>query len=80
MGTYIGVSATDYNRLSASLPVSRARGPSVYSASGALSLSVAAGQLAYCFNLRGPAVAVDTGAQRVLFYVLFYVLLYVLDG
>jgi acyl carrier protein len=61
-GVFVGVSAMDYNKLAA-----RVRsGLTAFSATGALSLSVAAGRLSFTFGLRGPAVAVDTACSSSL--------------
>lgn len=61
-GVYIGISAVDYNKLTAKLRLS----PTPYSATGSLSLSVAAGRLSYSFGLKGPALAIDTACSSAL--------------
>jgi acyl transferase domain-containing protein len=61
-GVYIGISAVDYNKLTAKLRLS----PTPYSATGSLSLSVAAGRLSYSFGLKGPALAIDTACSSSL--------------
>jgi hypothetical protein len=61
-GVYIGISAVDYNKLTAKLRMS----PTPYSATGSLSLSVAAGRLSYSFGLKGPALAIDTACSSAL--------------
>ena len=54
-GVYVGISYVDYSALYE--PDRRSMKP--YTASGK-SLSVASGRLAFCFNLRGPTLSVDT--------------------
>lgn len=61
-GVYIGISAVDYNKLTAKLRLS----PTPYSATGSLSLSVAAGRLSYSFGLKGPSMAIDTACSSSL--------------
>jgi acyl transferase domain-containing protein len=70
VGTFVGASSTDYNKLalrySGGTMATAGRGGvaggsvSAFSATG-VSLSVAAGRVAFCFNLRGPAMTIDTG-------------------
>jgi acyl transferase domain-containing protein len=61
-GVYVGISAVDYLRLSTrlGLPITS------YSATGGLSLSVAAGRLSFTFGLSGPALAIDTACSSSL--------------
>lgn len=61
-GVYIGISAVDYNKLANRLQLSL----TAYSATGSLSLSVAAGRLSYSFGLKGPALAIDTACSSSL--------------
>ena len=79
IGAFVGASSTDYNKLAlrycpgalASLALvgepnkTLAGGVSAFSATGA-SLSVAAGRLAYAFDLRGPTLTIDTGESHLL--------------
>ena len=73
-GVFIGTSALDYGKLAARIQWRSGRGrraggpapPSVYDATGSLSLSVASGRLSYTFGLRGPAVTVDTACSSSL--------------
>jgi acyl carrier protein len=61
-GVYVGISALDYSKLA-----TRLRLPlTAYTATGGLSLSVAAGRLAFTFCLRGPALAIDTACSSSL--------------
>ncbi|GBG00647.1 type I polyketide synthase, partial [Raphidocelis subcapitata] len=61
-GVYVGISALDYSKLGARLKIPL----TAYSATGGLSLSVAAGRLAFTFGLRGPALAIDTACSSSL--------------
>jgi acyl transferase domain-containing protein len=61
-GVYMGISAVDYNKLTTGLQLS----PTPYSATGSLSLSVAAGRLSYSFGLKGPALAIETACSSSL--------------
>ena len=79
IGAFVGASSTDYNKLAlrycpgalASSALvgeqTKAKGGGVnaFSATGA-SLSVAAGRLAYAFDLRGPTLTIDTGESHLL--------------
>ena len=69
VGAFVGVSSADYNKLSLRYGVQASLGAraggggaavTAFSATG-VSLSVAAGRLAFTFNLRGPAMTIDTG-------------------
>lgn len=62
VGVYVGISAVDYNKLSTRLQLSL----TAYSATGSLSLSVAAGRLSYAYGLKGPAMAIDTACSSSL--------------
>jgi len=62
VGVYVGISAVDYNKLTSQLQLS----PTPYTATGSLSLSVAAGRLSYSFGLSGPALAIDTACSSSL--------------
>ncbi len=57
-GVYVGVSQLEYARLTLEHGVPLA----AYYATGA-HLSVTAGRVAFAFNLRGPAISVDTGER-----------------
>lgn len=57
-----GIASTEYRRLSED----HLQGYSSYSATGSLSLSVAAGRVSYTFGLRGPSVAVETACSSSL--------------
>lgn len=57
-GVFIGISSMDYNKVT----LQHTRAMTAFSSTGA-SLSVAAGRLAFAFNMRGPAMSVDTGAS-----------------
>lgn len=59
-GCFVGVSSSDYNKLLLAQQRGGTSALTPYNATGA-ALSVTAGRVAYTFNLRGPAVAVDTG-------------------
>ncbi|SIO27592.1 Acyl transferase domain-containing protein [Singulisphaera sp. GP187] len=60
---FVGISSFDYSVLETSF---RDRsGIDVYSNTGG-SLSIAANRLSYCFNLRGPSLAVDTACSSAL--------------
>ncbi len=61
-GVWVGISAVDYNKMALQLRVPL----TAYSATGSLSLSVAAGRLSYAFGMRGPAVAIDTACSSSL--------------
>lgn len=60
---YCGLSATDYHRLSQRYARAAAN---VYSATGSLALSVAPGRIAYAFGMSKAAVAMDTGACKLI--------------
>jgi acyl transferase domain-containing protein len=62
VGVYVGISAVDYNKLTSRLQLSL----TAYSATGSLSLSVAAGRLSYSFGLKGPSLAIDTACSSSL--------------
>jgi acyl transferase domain-containing protein len=62
VGVYVGISAVDYNKLASRLQL----GLTAYSATGSLSLSVAAGRLSYSFGLKGPSLAIDTACSSSL--------------
>lgn len=62
LGVFVGISALDYNKLSTRLQV----GLTAYSATGSLSLSVAAGRVSYTFGFQGPAMAIDTACSSSL--------------
>jgi acyl transferase domain-containing protein len=62
VGVYVGISAVDYNKLASRLQLSL----TAYSATGSLSLSVAAGRLSYSFGLKGPSLAIDTACSSSL--------------
>ncbi|GAX72978.1 hypothetical protein CEUSTIGMA_g431.t1, partial [Chlamydomonas eustigma] len=72
VGAFVGVSSADYNKLalryggdsqSGSTSSSGIRGGvSAFSATG-VSLSVAAGRIAYVFNLKGPTMTIDTACS-----------------
>ncbi|AGA26414.1 type I polyketide synthase [Singulisphaera acidiphila] len=60
---FVGISSFDYSVLETSF---RDRGGiDVYSNTGG-SLSIAANRISYCFNLRGPSMAVDTACSSAL--------------
>jgi hypothetical protein len=65
MGAYVGVSSSDYNKISLQHTASGNQPMTAFSSTGA-SLSVAAGRLAYAFDLRGNAVTVDTACSSSL--------------
>ncbi|MET8981397.1 type I polyketide synthase [Streptomyces sp. NPDC004539] len=60
-GTYVGISAQDYGRLTGTDPASV--DPSATTGAAA---SVAAGRIGYVYDLRGPSVAVDTACSSSL--------------
>jgi acyl transferase domain-containing protein len=62
-GVFIGISATDYMTLQTSFRDTT--GPDIYTSTGA-ALSIAANRISFCFNLRGPSVAVDTACSSAL--------------
>ncbi len=62
-GVYVGASSLDYLRLAAQHTRAERGSPAAYTATGALSLSVAAGRVAFTYDMHGPAVVVDTGAK-----------------
>jgi acyl transferase domain-containing protein/NADPH:quinone reductase-like Zn-dependent oxidoreductase/thioesterase domain-containing protein/NAD(P)-dependent dehydrogenase (short-subunit alcohol dehydrogenase family)/acyl carrier protein len=62
-GVFVGISTTDY----AAMQIDR-DGPNVadiYSATGS-TVSIAANRVSYCFDLRGPSLAVDTACSSAL--------------
>lgn len=69
VGAFVGVSSADYNKLSLRYGAQASPGAGAGAGGGAVtafsatgvSLSVAAGRLAFTFNLRGPAMTIDTG-------------------
>jgi len=61
-GVYVGISAIDFNKLCGKLQI----GLTAYSATGSLSLSVAAGRMSYSFGLKGPSLAIDTACSSSL--------------
>jgi phthiocerol/phenolphthiocerol synthesis type-I polyketide synthase C len=60
-GVFIGISTNDYSRLQTG---ARSSGDPFWSTSNAL--SIAANRLSYCFNLRGPSIAIDTACSSSL--------------
>ncbi|GAX83383.1 hypothetical protein CEUSTIGMA_g10808.t1, partial [Chlamydomonas eustigma] len=62
-GVFIGVSALDYSRMASRYCPSSI---TAFTATGSLSLSVAAGRLSYTLNFRGPAMALDTACSSSL--------------
>ena len=62
VGVFVGIAALDYNKLLSYLGMAL----TAYSATGSLSLSVAAGRLSYTFGLTGPALAIDTACSSSL--------------
>jgi acyl carrier protein len=61
-GVYVGISAVDYSKLGKALGLAL----TPYTATGSLSLSVAAGRLSYAFGLTGPALSIDTACSSSL--------------
>jgi acyl carrier protein len=61
-GVYVGISAVDFSKLGKALGLPL----TPYTATGSLSLSVAAGRLSYAFGLTGPSLAVDTACSSSL--------------
>lgn len=55
-GVFVGITSTEYGQLAQR----HARGYTPYSATGHLTVSVAAGRLSYTFGMRGPSFPVDT--------------------
>ncbi|GAX72979.1 hypothetical protein CEUSTIGMA_g431.t1, partial [Chlamydomonas eustigma] len=62
-GVFIGVSALDYSRMASRYCPSSI---TAFTATGSLSLSVAAGRLSYTLDFRGPAMALDTACSSSL--------------
>lgn len=62
-GVFVGISTTDYANLQSE---SDGRSvPDIYSATGSC-FSIAANRISYCFDLRGPSVAMDTACSSAL--------------
>ena len=61
MGVYVGVSSTDYSRMS--LQHTRALSP--FAATGT-ALSVAAGRLSFTYGAQGPSMSIDTACSSSL--------------
>lgn len=57
-GVYVGLSFEDYGRIA-----SEASGVDTFTATGTTA-SVVSGRVSYSFGLRGPALTVDTGGER----------------
>ena len=62
-GVFVGISTTDYAALQSD--ASGHNVADVYSATGS-AFSIAANRISYCFDLRGPSVAVDTACSSAL--------------
>ena len=62
-GVFVGISTTDYAGLKTET-IGRAV-PDIYSATGS-AFSIAANRISYCFDLRGPSIAVDTACSSAL--------------
>lgn len=60
VGVSVGISSMDYNKAVLAYGAGAAMAP--FSSTGA-SLSVAAGRIAFTWDLKGPAVAIDTGEE-----------------
>ena len=62
-GVFLGIATTDYTTLQHSAGERRA--VDIYSATGTC-ISIAANRISYCFDLRGPSVAMDTACSSSL--------------
>jgi acyl transferase domain-containing protein/NADPH:quinone reductase-like Zn-dependent oxidoreductase/thioesterase domain-containing protein/NAD(P)-dependent dehydrogenase (short-subunit alcohol dehydrogenase family)/acyl carrier protein len=62
-GVFVGISTTDYAGLQCACDGRNV--PDIYSATGS-ALSIAANRISYCFDLRGPSVAMDTACSSAL--------------
>ncbi len=62
-GVFVGISTTDYTTLQNS--VGERMAADVYAATGS-TISIAANRISYCFDLRGPSMAMDTACSSAL--------------